>query len=67
MRGVSYVRVIPHLLLLSLGVVMVVTSSSGESRFTYGWVLIGGSVLFSLAYLAMTRRGHFDDHRGGDR
>lgn len=36
-------------------------------RYRYGWILIGGSVLFSLAYLAMIRRGHFDEHRGDDR
>ncbi|QFG68404.1 hypothetical protein [Ornithinimicrobium pratense] len=59
--------VIPHLVALSLGTVMVLTSSRGESMFTYGWVLIGGSVLFSLIYLAMIRRGHFAGHRGGDR
>lgn len=45
----------------------VLVSSRGESMFTYGWVLMGGSVLFSLAYLAMIRRGHFDEHRGEDR
>lgn len=67
MRGVPYLYVIPHLLALSLGIVMVLASSRGESMFTYGWVLIGGSVLFGLAYLAMIRRGHFDEHRGGDR
>lgn len=67
MRGVPYLYVIPHLLALSLGVVMVLTSSRGESMFTYGWVVIGGSVLFSLAYLVMIRRGHFEGHRGGDR
>ena len=67
MPGPSYLRyVIPHLLALSLGIVMVLTSSRGHNLFTYGWVLIGGSALFSLAYVALIRRGHFDDHQDSD-
>ncbi|WP_066640151.1 hypothetical protein [Serinicoccus hydrothermalis] len=48
--------VIPHLLALFLGIAMVLSSSPGESLFTYGWVLVAVSALLSLGYLTFFRR-----------